>query len=210
MRRMYQQQSTTDLEPVGLSWIPETMATEISPITIIHGTSEVEEEITEEISVVQQVEGYLGVPSKTSVSTSGSVDTLMQSAPTSPSNLSSVTLVGSTGSGDKGDEAKSEFQYGKVPTSPLPERAVPKRPPRTIEQQAAATETPPVVTKAPSPKPIIDPKQKQPSIMKTPPTTTTKSLTLQSTVITTSMLTAAIATQKTTISPPSIGVTFDR
>jgi hypothetical protein len=214
-RRIYQQQSTTDLEPVGLSWIPET-ATEVhsSPVTIIHNT-EVEEETVIDLSHVQQEEGFLGVPTKASVSTSGSADTLIPSAPTSPSNLSAVTLVGSTGSGEKADE--TEFNYGKAPTTPLPERVIPKRPPRTIEQQAARTETPPIATKVQTPKIPIEVKIKQPevkpSIIKPPPVASaTKSLSLTTaTVITTSMITTAIATQKTTtISPPSIGVTFDR
>lgn len=214
-RRIYQQQSTTDLEPVGLSWIPETTASEMSPVTIVHNT-EVEEETFEEVTTVRQEEGYLGVPAKPSVSTSGSADTLIPSAPSSPSNLSAVTLVGSTGSGEKCDEIQTEFQYGKVPSSPLPERVVPKRPPRTIEQQAALIEAPPTVTKIQSPKVPVETKPKQPEvktgIMKSPPiTTTTKSLCLTtSTVITTSMISSGVVTQKTTISPPSIGVTFDR
>lgn len=85
------------------------------------------------------------------------------SGPPSPSNLSSVTLVGSTGSGgqEKYDETPTEgapqFSYGRAPTSPLPERKVPKRPARTIEI-TATTDTivtsfqqtilsPPTVTK---------------------------------------------------------------
>src|SRR5690349_16978871 len=80
-RRVYQQQSTTDQEPVGLSWIPETTASEMSPITIVHGT-EVEETV-EEVKSQPQEEGFLGVPSKGSVSMSGSADTLIPSAPTS-------------------------------------------------------------------------------------------------------------------------------
>lgn len=52
---------------------------------------------------------------------------LSTSGPSSPSNLSSVTLVGSTGSGsvDKVDDTPTEekkFPYGKAPKSPLPER----------------------------------------------------------------------------------------
>lgn len=74
----------------------------------------------------------------TIITTSSSVDTLngetvglsALSGPSSPSNLSSVTLVGSTGSGtapnenDRDDrtEVKLKFQYSKAPTSPLPER----------------------------------------------------------------------------------------
>lgn len=218
-RRIYQQQSTTDTEPVGLSWIPETTATEMSPITIIHGT-DVEETI-EEVSSVPQEEGFLGVPSKSSVSASGSSDTLIPSAPTSPSNLSSVTLVGSMGSsGDKNEDTSTEppssFQYGKAPTSPLPERIVPKRPPRTIEQQAFTTETT-TISKIQLPQPINTVTESKsvevkPSIIKSAPikvSINTLNLTT-STVITTSMITAAITTQKATISPPSIGVTFDR
>ena len=211
-RGVYQQQSTTDQEPVGLSWIPETTTTEISPITIIHGT-EVEETM-EESSNAPQEEGFLGVPSKTSVSTSGSADTLVPSAPPSPSNLSAVTLVGSTGSGEKCDEIEVQaFQYGKVPTSPLPERVIPKRPPRTIEQQAMSTETV-TVSKVQQPMPIVKTivesktTEVKTCIIKTPTTISTAStLNLTaSTVVTTSIITPA----KTTISPPSIGVTFDR
>lgn len=51
------------------------------------------------------------------------------SGPSSPSNLSSVTLVGSTGSGgqEKADDTPTDinptqFKYGRAPTSPLPER----------------------------------------------------------------------------------------
>lgn len=215
-RRIYSQQSTTDQEPVGLSWIPETVGTEMSPITIIHG-SEVEE-IIEEQNDLPQEEGYLGVPAKACVSTSGSADTLIPSAPMSPSNLSSVTLVGSTGSGEKCDDTPTEppssFQYGKVPASPLPERVVPKRPPRTIEQQAATIDTA-TVSKIQQPLPakaIVEPKSGETklSIIKIAPVNPqTRALSLTTTVITTSM-TATVSTQKTTISPPSIGVTFDR
>ncbi|CRK97308.1 CLUMA_CG010703, isoform A [Clunio marinus] len=217
-RRIYQQQSTTDQEPIGLSWIPETMAIEVSPVTIVHDAEaeeKAEEEEREEVKVAQQDEGYLGVPSKTSVSTSGSVDTLVPSAPTSPSNLSAVTLVGSTGSGEKCEETPTEstsstFQYGKVPTSPLPERIIPKRPPRTIEQQAAATIDTLTVTKSQQPQVTVESKsiEVKTSIVKSPPPSTSKLSLTTSTVIATSMITTA--TQKTTISPPSIGVTFDR
>lgn len=218
-RRIYQQQSTTDMEPVGLSWIPESTASEMSPVTIIHG-SEVEETI-EEVSPAPQEEGFLGVPSKTSVSTSGSADTLVPTtAPGSPSNLSAVTLVGSTGSGDKCDdtptaESTLTFKYGKVPTSPLPERVVPKRPPRTIEQMAMTTDTS-TVSKVQLPQTMktieSKPADAKPSIMKRPSVgSATSSLNLTaSAVITTSIVTTSITAQKTTISPPSIGVTFDR
>lgn len=192
-RRIYQQQSTTDQEPVGLSWIPETTTTEIGPVTIIHGT-EVEETI-EEANNVPQEEGYLGVPSKSSVSTSGSADTLVPSAPSSPSNLSAVTLVGSTGSGEKYEDTPtnppSTFQYGKAPTSPLPERIIPKRPPRTIEQQAACIDTT-TISKIQLPQPLkttneSKPVEAKPSIMKCIMNTASNTMSLTtSTVITTS------------------------
>lgn len=191
-RRIYQQQSTTDQEPVGLSWIPETTASEMSPVTIIHGTEV--EETTEETSNVPQEQGFLGVPAKTSVSTSGSADTLVPSAPSSPSNLSAVTLVGSTGSGEKCDDTPTtpptSFQYGKAPTSPLPERVIPKRPPRTIEQQAATTDTT-TVSKIQLPQPLrtsieSKPVETKPSIMKSPIKSSVNTLNLTtSTVITT-------------------------
>lgn len=209
-RRIYQQQSTVEQESMGLSWIPETTTVEMSPITIIHGT-EVEEIVVETVSEIPQEEGFLGVPAKKSVSTSGSADTLVPSAPTSPSNLSAVTLVGSTGSGEiaSSTEATSSFQYGKVPSSPLPERTVPKRPPRTIEQQAAAINTA-TVSKVQQPQPIKvvpEPIVKQ-GIMKSPPVIEPANTlgTTTSTVITTSIVSSV--SQKSTISPPS--VTFDR
>lgn len=75
--------------------------------------------------------------STTVITTSCSADTLngemhtlnLSSGPSSPSNISSVTLVGSTGSGstqnvdDKVDQnGQRLFKYSQAPTSPLPER----------------------------------------------------------------------------------------
>lgn len=213
-RRIYQQQSTIETESMGLSWIPETTTVEMSPVTIVHGADV--EEATEKSNHPPQEQGFLGVPSKQSVSTSGSVDTLIPSAPTSPSNLSAITLVGSTGSCEKCDvisiESTATFQYGKAPTSPLPERVVPKRPPRTIEQQAAATDTA-TVSKIQMPQPAktaVEPKsvEVKPCTVKSP--TASSSLSLTSTTVITTTMTSAVSTQKTSISPPSIGVTFDR
>lgn len=57
---------------------------------------------------------------------------LAASGPSSPSNLSSITLVGSTGSCsvDKSDDTPTEEKnvvfYGKAPKSPLPERKRPQ------------------------------------------------------------------------------------
>lgn len=71
------------------------------------------------------------------ITTLGSADNLngdtnntqFLSGPSSPSNLSSVTLVGSTGSGSHPqykdaatEESQRLFKYSRVPTSPLPER----------------------------------------------------------------------------------------
>lgn len=73
----------------------------------------------------------------TIITTSSSVDTLngessgmhLISGPSSPSNISSVTLVGSTGSGSAPNETDKdasqdnrEFKFSQAPTSPLPER----------------------------------------------------------------------------------------
>lgn len=75
-----------------------------------------------------------GFSPTTIITTSSSVDTLSGEAiglnalrgPSSPSNISSVTLVGSTGSAcndnDKDTKGSREFNYSKAPTSPLPER----------------------------------------------------------------------------------------
>lgn len=166
IRRIYQQQSTVDQEPsCGLSWIPETTTAE-GPVTIIHDTKIEEENAEGESSessrnVMIQEEGFLGVPTNSSVSTSGSSETLIPTSPMSPSNLSTLTLIGSTGSGcDKNDDAPFEsvavtvsttsttIFHGKAPTAPLPERVIPKRPPRTIEQQMAAANSSTLTTTA--------------------------------------------------------------
>lgn len=90
------------------------------------------------------------------ITTSSSVDTIngttlnLLSGPSSPSNLSSITLVGSTGSGsapnEKDTEQQRKFKYSQAPTSPLPER---KRKPAAkddenkieIEPKAETTKT---------------------------------------------------------------------
>jgi hypothetical protein len=209
-----------------LTWIPESAGTEVevSPeVTIIHGT-DVEEIVVEEASNnVPQEEGFLGIPQ--SISVSVSADTLVPSAPSSPSNISNVTLVGSTGSGvDKCDETPTEptlsFKYGKAPTSPLPERVIPKRPPRTIEQQASITEsTITTVSKTqqlPHTTKSINSTEVKTSIIKIAPPPSTlitqspNTLTIStSSSISTSVMSAS-STTKTTITTPSIGVTFDR
>lgn len=202
-----------------LTWIPETVTAEVeaSPeVMIIHGT-EVEESTTIQNNIPREDKGFLGVPS--SISASGSADTLVPSGPSSPSNVSNVTLVGSTGSGDKCDETPTEssssFKYGKAPTSPLPERVIPKRPPRTIEQQSLTTEATTItITKSqqlPQTTTVKSISDTKPSIIKIAPpsnvSTNTVTITA-STIIATSAVTAS--TTKTTITAPSIGVTFDR
>lgn len=231
-RRMYSQQSTQD-QDAGLPWIAETVTTEMTEVevnpevtTIIHST-DITEEIVEVNKNVKQDEGFLGVP--TSISASGSADTLVPSAPTSPSNLSNVTLIGSTGSGgDKSDEIENSsstpFKYGNAPIAPLPERAVPKRPPRTIEQQAAAIFTESITTLSQSQqlpqqttttttiKSSVS--ESRPSIIKIAPPPTVSALNANMVTITTSTLfsspSASSTTTKTSITTPSIGVSFDR
>lgn len=249
-RRMYSQQSTQD-QDTGLPWIAETVTTEMTEVeinpevtTIIHSTDI--EEVVETNNNVPQEEGFLGVPSSASISTSGSADTLVPSAPTSPSNLSNVTLVGSTGSGgDKADEnfgtettistttatTAMPFKYGNAPSGPLPERVIPKRPPRTIEQQAASiysestttisqSQQLPQVTTTLASKPPIS--ETRPSIIKIAPPqssqSTVSALSTNIVTISTSTLlsssasaSASSTTTKTSIATPSIiGVSFDR
>lgn len=143
-RRILHQQSTED----GLTWIPESSI----PITLPQNLSEniVPPKNRVEIEIHRETPGtppadYMNMmnisASTTIITTSSSVDTLtgesntmsLLSGPSSPSNLSSVTLVGSTGSGsgnhterDKDltptQEGTRLFKYGRAPTSPLPER----------------------------------------------------------------------------------------
>lgn len=235
-RRMYSQQSTQD-QDAGLPWIAETVTTEITEIeinpevtTIIHST-DITEDTIEANKNIKQEEGFLGVP--TLISASGSADTLVPSAPTSPSNLSNITLMGSTGSVvDKSNEnensSSTPFKYGIAPIAPLTERGVPKRPPRTIEQQAAAIFTESITTLSQS---QLLPQQTTsmttttttikssvseslPSIIKIAPPPTVSMLNANMVTITTSTLfsspSASSTTTKTSITTPSIGVSFDR
>jgi hypothetical protein len=133
-RKISNPHSTLDQES-NLTWIPEG---ESGGAAVVQ---DVETEDTEETAeTVQQEQIYLTIPR--AVTTSGSTDTIMenlQSGSTSPSNLSSVTLIGSTGSGgqDKSDNDLTEDScQRKAPTGPLPERIPPKRPSRSHEIQA--------------------------------------------------------------------------
>lgn len=117
----------------------------------ITSTSRVEIEIHEDPASTQSTDaGYAGTSSTTTIiTTSSSVDTLTGdsnnqntlSGPSSPSNLSSVTLVGSTGSNERDkditptQEGRNLFNYGRAPTSPLPERKRKPVPAESTEQK---------------------------------------------------------------------------
>lgn len=235
-RRIYQQQSTIDQEPsVGLSWIPESTATDNSPVTIIHNADIEEEsgeiETTTSTTVTTQNESFLGVPAK-SVSSSGSSDTLIPTTPMSPSNLSTHTLVGSTGSGgEKSDDLSTEqiitttiisttstmttsttvFNSGKAPSGPLPERIIPKRPPRTIEQQAAALAAAPTTTIAkisPTVNVSKPPTTAPPVIVEARKLSTSSNISTSIIVTTPSISASSVMQKSSAISPPS--VSFDR
>jgi hypothetical protein len=216
-----------DQETSTLTWIPETVASEtteveieVNPeVTIVHG-SEADEASTTQKSAPQD-EGYLGVPGSISASGSSDTFTLMPSGPSSPSNISNVTLVGSTGSGEKCDETPTEttpFKYGKAPTSPLLERVIPKRPPRTIEQQSLSTDSTTTTTAAaksqqlPQTTTVKSISETKPSIIKIAPPTnvSTNTLTITTSTLISSAALTASSTTKTSITTPSIGVTFDR
>ncbi|XP_062559593.1 ras-specific guanine nucleotide-releasing factor 2-like isoform X2 [Armigeres subalbatus] len=132
-------------EQETLSWIPE----QVGPV-IVHGahhhdapeekpappkvdSGHMQSKSQHQIHPQPQDDSYLAIP-KTMAGSSSS-DTITEAAmsgPSSPSNLSSVTLVGSTGSGgqDKSEAqtpTEGTFKYGKAPTGPLPERVYPKQ-----------------------------------------------------------------------------------
>lgn len=141
-RRILQQQSTED----GLTWIPETSIPISLPQkfseSIVPPKNRVEIEIHRETPGTPPDDFMMNISASTTIiTTSSSVDTLtgdsntmsLLSGPSSPSNLSSVTLVGSTGSGSGNHcerdkdltptrEGTRLFKYGRAPTSPLPER----------------------------------------------------------------------------------------
>uniref|UniRef100_A0A1B0DLE7 Uncharacterized protein n=1 Tax=Phlebotomus papatasi TaxID=29031 RepID=A0A1B0DLE7_PHLPP len=170
-RRMLQQQSTQE---EGLSWIPEASGPVIVQEQEVEEATTVEVEpqpqpAEESVNVTNaQDDSFLAIPQ--TIATSSSADTLTEtttlSGPGSPSNLSSVTLVGSTGSGgqEKTDitptEGNVQFKYGKAPTSPLPER-VNKRKLSQQKEREASTTAPDII-------PIISP----PTVTTTPCITT--------------------------------------
>lgn len=123
----------------GTTWITESVdETPEDSQNHKNAESNIPNKTTVEISVHQETPTTPpahGFPSTTIITTSSSVDTLSGhdvivlntlSGPPSPSNLSSRTLVGSTGSAsnenDKDIKGSREFIYSQAPTSPLPER----------------------------------------------------------------------------------------
>lgn len=96
-------------------------------------SSKVEIEIHQETPGTPPPEYANITPLTTIITTSSSIDTItgetgnlsLLSGPASPSNLSSVTLVGSTGDQDRDltpTANENPFQYGRAPSSPVPER----------------------------------------------------------------------------------------
>lgn len=126
----------------GATWITESIDESQNESRDKNGDVKIQKTTTVEISVHQETPTTPpahGFSPTTIITTSSSVDTLngdspllnLLSGPSSPSNLSSITLVGSTGSGSAPNEndkdssqENREFTYTKdyAPTSPLPER----------------------------------------------------------------------------------------
>lgn len=141
----------------GTTWITESVdeaqeddkKDKIEPLILQPNKSTVEISVHQETPTSPPAHGFSAT---TIITTSSSVDTLngeviclnTLSGPSSPSNLSSITLVGSTGSGstpneqDKDTKGSREFRYNQAPTSPLPER---KRQNGTMENEPK-TESP--------------------------------------------------------------------
>lgn len=144
-KRILTNQSTEE----GLSWIPEMCGptiTKESEDSDINEPKSYETTTTIEITTATSHSDHLLTIPSTNIATSNSLDTLTEntlSGPSSPSNLSSVTLVGSTGSGslERTDSMTTELsstttttttttttisKFGTAPTAPLPERVRPK------------------------------------------------------------------------------------
>lgn len=125
----------------GTTWITESVDEipedsrdkKVEPLILTQNTTTVEISVHQETPTTPPAHTFSPT---TIITTSSSVDTLSGeviglsalSGPSSPSNLSSITLVGSTGSGsapndnDKETKGSREFRYAQAPTSPLPER----------------------------------------------------------------------------------------
>lgn len=123
----------------GATWITESVDETLENVPNKKVEPLILNQTTVEISVHQvtpTTPPAHGLSLTTIITTSSSVDTLngeviglnTLSGPSSPSNLSSVTLVGSTGSGCAPNEngkdiiGSREFTYTQAPSSPLPER----------------------------------------------------------------------------------------
>lgn len=182
-RRIVKQQSSYD---DNLGWVTESIDQPAENGTKEQTSPPVVSTMTSvEISVHRETPGTPPPPSTTTgflstsvsttiITTSCSADTLngetntlnLLSGPSSPSNLSSVTLVGSTGSGSASNvnenkeitisqESQRLFKYSQVPSSPLPER---KRKPNSETSDKENDEiktrsiTSPKEIKTPSPK----------------------------------------------------------
>lgn len=141
-RRILQQQSTEE----GLMWIPETptatsnLSKSRTPSPQRPNEISVTSTTTATVSNVVEIEIQRETPGTpppeyanitTIITTSSSIDTISGgdtklSGPSSPSNLSSITLVGSTGASDRDltptADGESSFRFGRAPSSPLPER----------------------------------------------------------------------------------------
>lgn len=125
----------------GTTWITESVDEtpedcrdkKVEPLILTPNTTTVEISVHQETPTTPPAHTFSPT---TIITTSSSVDTLSGeviglsalSGPSSPSNLSSITLVGSTGSGsapndnDKETKGSREFRYEQAPSSPLPER----------------------------------------------------------------------------------------
>lgn len=149
------QQSSLDDPPIWMPGISEQTKAEESnlnnqrPIELV--TASVEIAVHQETPGTPPETSLLHASASTALMALGSSENLigehtianLLSGPSSPSNLSAVTLIGSTGSGSSPNcrekdltptqEGQRMFKYSQAPTSPLPER---KRKPtqnKTIE-----------------------------------------------------------------------------
>lgn len=156
-RRVFNQQPSID---DNLSWIPESVTTKYLELKATDENEKVSSSLTTvEIAVQRETpstppatSSFLSTSvSTTIITTSSSADALnneghtlnLLSGPSSPSNLSSITLVGSTGSGSTSNvttssqEGQNLFKYTRAPSSPLPERK--RKPEQTVDSNANET-----------------------------------------------------------------------
>lgn len=171
--------STTDATVVKTSATESVSTSGNGHLTILTESIVAEPDIPSQ-QVSEQI--HLAIPSTTAVatvSTSNSMDTLTGSTisgPSSPSNLSSVTLVGSTSDcAERDTPAKSlAHPFGSAPRVPLRERVPPPVPVRARPPLPTQPTAPHIV--ASLPKPELSPVQKTTDQFVTyalPPTVTT-------------------------------------